>query len=424
MKKNIYYGEYSLSHWVDLIISKDIVLPEYQRLFVWRKEKVEEFLDSVNKNEFIPPVTIGLFKIDGRNVNYILDGQQRLTSILLACLGKFPKKTKDVLDYIKTMNENDDPQTDDDEVDLDAIQDWTLKKLTDLGSTYTEITDRLNEKQFEGLYYDNFGAQYGSNFYHNHYLGFSYIVPDTGNEAEQQRFYSSVFRNINIKGERLLEMESRESLYFLDKDKKDFFKPDIKDYAVVINKERYPLDFVRYMSLLSQYNKVSDNNSDPGKVSKVARGFKPKMEEYYEQYIYSQVGDDQSEAFDSFTTTFPNGNYKPILEKLMTTLDKLNIPKEFPSIIDIDVYFFGLIYQVVFLKKEIRIGLRNNLIGELNSQITAFKKDERHKKSPASLKYLRSRMTSSIGIYNKYVKNEQTSKIHFNSNHDRIRKGY
>lgn len=94
MKRNVYYGEYSLSHWVNLIISKNIVLPEYQRLFVWKKEKVQEFLNSLKNNEYIPPVTIGAFKIDGKTKNYILDGQQRLTSILLACIENFLRRLK------------------------------------------------------------------------------------------------------------------------------------------------------------------------------------------------------------------------------------------------------------------------------------------------------------------------------------------
>lgn len=39
MENKVYYGEYSLKHWIDLILSKNIELPEYQRYFVWEEKK-------------------------------------------------------------------------------------------------------------------------------------------------------------------------------------------------------------------------------------------------------------------------------------------------------------------------------------------------------------------------------------------------
>ena len=32
----VYYGEYSLDRWIKLVLTKKIVLPPYQRYFVWR----------------------------------------------------------------------------------------------------------------------------------------------------------------------------------------------------------------------------------------------------------------------------------------------------------------------------------------------------------------------------------------------------
>ena len=42
------------------------------------------------------------------------------------------------------------------------------------------------------------------------------VGPDT--EKQQQKFYTTVFRNINNEGKPLVAEESRASLYFLDKD--------------------------------------------------------------------------------------------------------------------------------------------------------------------------------------------------------------
>lgn len=88
MKSKVYYGEYSLRHWIDLLLSGNITLPEYQRSFVWGINAVEDFIESLKNREFIPPVIIGNF---GNECNYIIDGQQRLTSLLLAYIGKMPR---------------------------------------------------------------------------------------------------------------------------------------------------------------------------------------------------------------------------------------------------------------------------------------------------------------------------------------------
>ena len=31
MKTKVYYGEYTLRYWIDLILSKNVVIPSYQR---------------------------------------------------------------------------------------------------------------------------------------------------------------------------------------------------------------------------------------------------------------------------------------------------------------------------------------------------------------------------------------------------------
>ena len=48
MESKVYYGEYTLEHWMNLILKKNIILPDYQRLFVWDKEKTEKLIESNN----------------------------------------------------------------------------------------------------------------------------------------------------------------------------------------------------------------------------------------------------------------------------------------------------------------------------------------------------------------------------------------
>lgn len=391
MKHTVYHGEYSLSHWIDLLLSKNIILPEYQRIFVWSRKKVEEFMNAVKDDQFIPPVTIGMLLLNGKKVNYILDGQQRLTSILLTLFEVYPKKGKDAETAVKLMNENDDVE---EEIDVDDVLNWTLKHLTNLGDNYNSIDKNLKREL-----YDKLDLGYTTGDYKKHYLPFSYIVPTVVDEKAQQQFYSSVFRNINITGQRLSELESRESLYFLDKNFIPFFKYRVGDYHVKLTTSKAPLDFVRYMALLSQYAKDL-------KIDNIAAGYgkKATIEDYYEEYIYEAVGSRGAGLFKPFTDIFANGNFQDRLDKLTEVLPQLEFPVSYSSIIDIDVYFFGLFYYILIEGKDIDIKNKKQLIEDIKKGIEEVRKKDKHEKSPAALKYLRMRMSKSIDVYSTYLR--------------------
>ena len=128
MNNKVYYGEYSLKHWIDLMLSGNITLPPYQRSFVWDKNRVEKLIQSLIKRQFIPPVTIGGFSKEEKK-NLIIDGQQRLTSLLLAYRGLFPDKDK--IDKFNDgyIDENDD-QDQDIKEQRDKILKWNYKMAT------------------------------------------------------------------------------------------------------------------------------------------------------------------------------------------------------------------------------------------------------------------------------------------------------
>ena len=54
MGNRVYYGEYTLKHWLDLMLKKNIVLPEYQRYFVWDENRVKTLIETFNKDQFVP----------------------------------------------------------------------------------------------------------------------------------------------------------------------------------------------------------------------------------------------------------------------------------------------------------------------------------------------------------------------------------
>ncbi len=80
------------------VLTGDIVLPEFQRPFVWKRKQVLELMDSIYRNypigsllvwessqQLISKRTIADLKVAERSenypVNYLLDGQQRLSAI-------------------------------------------------------------------------------------------------------------------------------------------------------------------------------------------------------------------------------------------------------------------------------------------------------------------------------------------------------
>lgn len=58
-KNKVYYGEYTLKHWIDLILTGDLILPKYQRFFKWDKDKSKALVKALVENQFVPPVRIG-----------------------------------------------------------------------------------------------------------------------------------------------------------------------------------------------------------------------------------------------------------------------------------------------------------------------------------------------------------------------------
>ena len=312
MDNRVYYGEYSLKHWIDLVLKKNIVLPEYQRYFVWKEHKVRTLIETFKNKKFVPPVTIGVYKINGNSVNLILDGQQRITSILLAYLGLYPdaKKFKSKIEKFVPEDDNDESE------EIENILEWNLNQLTQTGNTKDAILKKLEDIAYKKIHLD-----IDENFFETNFLGFSYLVPHTDDVKSQQKYYSSVFRNINIQGEALLAQESRESLYFLDRDLKDFFSPKFsRSFSVKILNSTKKIDFVRYLSLLSQYNNTQC-------IEKLASGYGSKMEKFYEEYIYSVVSGDNSYIYGKFMNIFPNKSFSTELSKLSNTINELNVFK-------------------------------------------------------------------------------------------------
>ncbi len=383
MSNRTYYGEYTLKYWIDLILSKKITLPEYQRTFVWDKDDVLKLIGSFKKNLFVPSITIG--NHEGRDL--IIDGQQRLSSLLLSYLGKYPKLDKFQPENVDSFaNENDDSSDSDSET---TVLGWTFNTLLEKGSTKEEIlaADLSNYDTLSNL-------DLPPDFFENNYLGFSYLIP----EENPQKYFSSVFKSINESGRKLSSLETRRSLYFLKEGMEQFFDPDcIKNIIVEKEKKRERIDFVRYLSLNSQYKKTANTNQ-------LLKNYGRKEEKYYNEFIDCYINQDANSIFTPFEEIFRNR-----IDDLRQNIEKLNLNRKiFTSIIDCDIYLFGLIFFSIFEGLHIRENDVAPLIRKVDDAINETKNNSYtgalHKKTPSALKYLRERISTSIEIYREYMR--------------------
>lgn len=389
MMNKIYYGEYTLRYWIDLLFKRDIVLPEYQRTFVWNKDEVLNLIQAFKDDSFVPPVTIGFYD----NKNLIIDGQQRITSLLLAFLKIYPKieSFRDVnLDSF--ADENDDA---DEEKYESNVLGWTFNEILKLGNNKNDILsndlskyEKLeSDENFEKLKIDD-------EFFEKHYLGFSYLLP----QQNQQKYFSSVFRNINANGRKLSALETRKALYFLKDGMDAFFDPDcIKNIFIERDKKKERIDFVRYLSITSQFAKNKDVNA-------LLKNYGKKEEAYYTLFIDDCINQNSESIFVEY-----NNKYVDNLKRLSNAIETLHLKnRSFVSIIDCDIYMFGLIYFIVIQGKNLIDVKKDSLLQKLESAIKSLKEEpesgERHKKTPSALKYVRQRFSKSFEIYKDYAR--------------------
>ena len=189
-------NEMSIKELLDMYTHKEIQLPELQRKYVWRRKKIKNLLDSIYKD--YPSGSILLWKTDEdietrepsvtlkeerkiRDKFLLLDGQQRLTSLLASLRGEEiickigRKKVKQKVEiYFNLYHPEDvefggdieDDEDDEDDEDENEQEWFQLKSkkiqndkkwasvaglITD-ESYYDDIIERIkNEKEFVNL---------------------------------------------------------------------------------------------------------------------------------------------------------------------------------------------------------------------------------------------------------------------------------
>ncbi len=392
----VYYGEYTLYYWIQMILKREIVLPIYQRDFVWTENDVKNLMTSLSEDQYIPQIIIGHYQDSKNEFNYVLDGQQRLSAILLAWYGYFPKKEKFGKKRENFSDYNDDEYDNEDD---DNVKEWSFNEIQKLYDENNNLDDYLKESDYYSkLNFTNIIIN--DDFMNTKKLGFAYIRPITNNSNEQKKYYSTMFRNINISGVNLTPMEIRASLYWLDEKLQPFLQPDKHKIGKIeigtITKNK--IDFARYIALLSEYHKSQSHEN-------IAKGYGSRggksIEVYIENFIYDIVNKRQKSNFYIFDNDF---DYKSKLEQLDKSLYDFNLKDSYNSIIEADYYLFGLIYYIIFSTKHINLDMREQLHNNVKTLIAEANDNSAHRKTPNALKYLRNRIIDSIKIYKEVFK--------------------
>jgi len=417
MDSRVYYGEYSLKHWIQMMLKRNIILPEYQRSFVWDEKDVMRLLQSIEDGQFVQPVTIALYKADVETAgqNLIIDGQQRLSSILLAYLGFMPIKSKFEKPEMLASDEDDAADEAVEGTQAKGPIKWRFSELlVENGDNTAEgIRKRLAKDDRYAVLTTGLNEQ----FFDKTFLGYSYIVPTTANAREVQRGFSQLFRDINFFGKKLSALESRRSLYYLNEDLLPYLEGQTADKQDVLcgiqlmdKMQPIKIDFVRYLAIISQYSITENHN-------KVLVGYSASSsrESFYADYVSYLLGleqEDREWKFDgfSFEDTFPQQCWKERYEALRAAVERLRPMfrldskgrDAFASWIDADYWFFGLIYSIVFAGMSLNEDL-TGLEKKINREISEKKDWDYYAKSPNRLGNLRERLGRSIDIIWAYV---------------------
>ncbi|GBU24267.1 hypothetical protein R83H12_00895 [Fibrobacteria bacterium R8-3-H12] len=429
----IFYGEYSLRHWLDLILKKKIILPPYQRRYVWNNNQIKKFAESIEKS-FVPPIIIGRYKQNDKsdNADYIIDGQQRLTTLLLLYYGIFPAVLLNKKDEPNDEPEDEDDEESDGEFDK-PFSKWIIQDFQDeFQKDFTEFREKMltmknendGQNKYEKYEENNFFGK--SDLLEKYFLGFSYIHTNTEKPKEQKEFFGRLFEKINTGGKALSILESREALYHIG-DYAEYLSLDWLDKKSKKNGmltkggvgEKDDIDFCRILALLNDYVLHKENKKY------VSDTYMKKLRENAanRKHFYCYVAGNYSNKLEEFiknyveTVNKPSGNSKVLsifdskrFEELKAVVLQIceNKPeKNYSSIIYADYDLFGAVYWILFEGKD-----RNYIIPrlpdiqkQLEADIEYIKKDinakkePRENRSPNQLARLRRRIGDSIWFY-------------------------
>ena len=348
-----YYSEYSIKSLVTFILNGELKLPAYQRYFVWSTEQSFKLVRSIMEGYFIPPVIIVSTEHNHEKIpsgTYIIDGQQRLTSILLFYLNIWPKSN--YIHLVQKEFEQDENQ------EIEAME-WTISFLQNEFKNFKEASlsafidslvtggkyQRLSEiKSLRSPIKENIekfvkylSTDSGKKKYESKTLGYSFIKSLASKEKEVQMF-SHLFKDINSSGTPLTAQETSEALFYIKPELQFLFKPK---FWTTVKFGNYELDFPRFCSYVDEmyrrYTNYGKHINQIPSTDTIAKYYHNKQRDYINNYIVRVIEThkdfDYLKNLDNFTLLFDN-----------VFADS----KRFKRIDIFEIYVFGLIFWSLF----------------------------------------------------------------------------
>lgn len=227
---------------IERISSGDIRIPAFQRDYIWEPDQVSFLLDSIYKG--FPIGTVILWKTDNRlnvekklgffvlpepqkdyPVNYVLDGQQRLTSLFSVFQTELTPESDEWVDIYFDMNAEENIQEslflalEDSEIDVKRH--FPVKTLFD-SVAYRKATDQLSDEL--KIKIDNLQDKFKT-----------YLVPNETFETDDRNKVAIVFERINRAGTELNIFELLSAWSWSDQfdlvDKFDVLQEKISDHG-------------------------------------------------------------------------------------------------------------------------------------------------------------------------------------------------
>ena len=162
----------------------------------------------------------------------------------------------------------------------------------------------------------------------------------------------------------------------------------------MIKSKRTQYDFVRALAFIAEYKKK-------GVETNIARGCRRQenLEQYYEDYVNDVVKDSDSARFGKFSMIVPPDQRERRMANLTHAIDLLNLKRNIPTIIEADLYMFGLVFFTIYEGDTIDSSLVPSIRTKVEEVVSEIKQDSSHTRTPNTLGHIRLRIKQSINAY-------------------------
>lgn len=173
------------------------IIPDFQRVYKWKQEQVEELAVSLIRGLPIPPIYT--YRNDQGELE-ILDGQQRVISMYLYYKGKYKKESRKIMDLKNLKDEN---RTFEKQLD----ETYGLKDVSYVMKYYD--MDSEQEKEVD-ITYKNLPKKVKSKL---DYTTITVVEINIDDKELKNKYLYKIFANLNAGGVPLTKQEIRNGIY-------------------------------------------------------------------------------------------------------------------------------------------------------------------------------------------------------------------